>query len=92
MTESLGFNNELNNNSHIKIYPNPAENILNIDSESKSIDSLTLFDINGRQISQHMYSTCPTKILLNVPNIDSGIYILRITSGDQVYHKKLFKK
>ena len=92
LTESLGFNNELNNNSHIKIYPNPAENILNIDLESKSIDSLTLYDINGRQIFQHMYSTYPTKILLNVPNIDSGIYILRITSGEQVYHKKVFKK
>ena len=92
LTESLGFNNELNNNSHIKIYPNPAENILNIDLESKSIDSLTLYDINGRQIFQHMYSTYPTKVLLNLPNIDSGIYILRITSGEQVYHKKVFKK
>lgn len=70
----------------IKVYPNPASNILSIQSEVR-IDSIELFDSNGRVV-QAAFDNPST---LQVQQLQSGIYFLKITSNGAVKNMKFVK-
>lgn len=52
----------------IKIYPNPANNILYIES-LLSIEQIDIYDISGRKLKQ-----------LSIDNLSNGIYFIKITA------------
>ena len=63
----------VDNNQYIKIYPNPANVILNI--ESKGIESLVveIFNINGKKVKSN-----EVKNSLLISDLPNGVYIVRI--------------
>lgn len=65
----------------LKIYPVPADNRLFVHAE-QNIGQITLFDLNGRLISDFRGGT--GKITLDVSGLTPGLYILRAThdNGD----------
>lgn len=64
-----------------KIYPNPANQEINIDSPcSEENISITLYDIMGKQVLFSPGNSEGT-MKLNVSNLDTGSYILKIESG-----------
>ncbi len=69
----------------IKVFPNPAVNqaSVNIKGNYKGIVSLSLYDITGRMIqSQNMSAAAGSvSITLDLSNLESGIYLLRINNG-----------
>lgn len=70
----------------IKVFPNPVNNgFVNIESETANDLSIELFDINGRRVLQ----TNLTSDLLNVTDIKSGLYLLKISSNDKASISKL---
>ena len=66
----------------IKLYPNPANDCLNITSEY-AIEHITIYDLTGRVVKQIDQTT--TRIDLN--NISSGFYLLKVTTeqGNAMY-------
>ncbi len=66
--ESEAFN-------QFKIYPNPAKNILKIESSLNKFGKVKLFDLNGILILQKELNYSNT---LNISDLTDGIYLLRI--------------
>jgi|GEM_PF-5898201 len=63
-------------NSGLRIYPNPATNILNIEqTQTIQSQSLMLYDIYGRKVRDINFSTPSVHIDLN--GLASGVYFLR---------------
>jgi len=80
---ALDPNTEIQENvfDNIRIYPNPARDNINIIAESR-IDQLEVINHMG----QAVYKTSSENKILNidVSQLESGIYIFRIVSGNEV--------
>ena len=75
--------------STISIYPNPVENVLNINSGDSKIAVIQLFDATGKLISTFNGMTNT----LDVSALATGIYILTITDENgRVSRSKVVKK
>jgi len=66
----------------ITIYPNPAENVINI-SSSNQINNVTIYNYVG----QTVYNG--NSIQINTSNFDAGVYIIRIETNDGSTTEKL---
>ena len=70
----------------LSIYPNPVnEGFVNINSKIDGKKSIELFDLNGRAI---LTKTLDTNTL-DVSNVGSGIYLLKVTISNRSTTKKL---
>lgn len=66
----------------IKLYPNPTEDILNIDCNSR-IEKVDIYDINGNGLGSHFGDT-----QIRLSELESGVYFIRIFFDN---HYKIFK-
>ena len=73
----------------IKIYPNPVQEILNIESVEKI--SVQVFDLQGRMLMNQLVSA--GTISMNVDKLSIGTYIIRMSDdmGTRVKNFKLVK-
>jgi len=82
--------NEVNyDNSMIVIYPNPAKNIVTI-SSSRTIESLEIIDISGKQLMTSRVNTNETSV--DVSNLSAGIYFVKVYSAFGVKTEKIVKE
>lgn len=84
VTDSLLSIDENNQNS-ISIYPNPANTILNIDFPGGSINESTIievYDIQGKLVKSVAKDNNDTFTSINISDLKSGFYILKIKSED----------
>lgn len=71
------------NNQKIKIYPNPANNLLTIELADE-IEEITLYDVHGKKAdATAIQSTKSAQI--SVANLADGIYLVRIKLTNQNY-------
>lgn len=76
-------------NLKISIYPNPAEEIIHINTESKPIKSIKISDLNGRLI----FESVSDDLDINVSKLQSGIYMLELKfEHNLIANKKIIKK
>ncbi|AXG68283.1 hypothetical protein KORDIASMS9_00476 [Kordia sp. SMS9] len=74
----------------VKLYPNPATDILYIELEKSELIRLQLVDIHGKQI---LTKTATSKqIELNISNLKSGMYFLKLSSNTARLTKKITVK
>ena len=72
--------------SHIKLYPNPAEDILQIEAtENFQIERIELFDIGGKKVKEFSKN----ELTLNISGFNSGIYFIKLTGMEGVLTKKI---
>ena len=71
----------------LALYPNPASSILNIATKA-IIDSISVSDINGRFVATNLFDS--NKI--DVQNLQSGIYFIRIESNSESKTLKFVKE
>jgi len=78
--------------SQLQVYPNPVGETLNIDlAENHEILSISIMEINGKVLNfMKLSNVQSTKI--DMSNISSGIYFLRIQSANHNSLIKLIKK
>ncbi|GAB5539397.1 MAG: hypothetical protein Salg2KO_15000 [Salibacteraceae bacterium] len=78
----------------LKVYPNPARDVVNFDLGSAAISngSIELMDITGRVVSDQIISTGQTKGLINVSSIDAGTYSVRVTLEGEVFTTTVVKQ
>ncbi len=70
-------------NRSLKLYPNPASTWLKLDLSEDQPVSVSLFDLQGREVMQSKAT------LLNTQNLNSGMYIIRAMQDGQVYSAKI---
>ena len=70
----------------VTIYPNPAQNILNINT-NQPIENISITDINGRLVLKQDYSST-----IDISNISKGIYFLSLRLKNSTITKKIIIK
>ena len=88
---ALGVSSNAINEDTITLYPNPTNNVLNIDNKSgQEIKNITVYAINGAKVKQLKTSDTLTSIAVN--DLQSGVYFVKIEMNDQVLNYKFIKK
>ena len=82
---------ELENVDALKIYPQPADNHLNITLEFKEDDKkyLALCDVQGRVLLSRTLDQNFHNVVLDVSDLNSGIYFLKIKSRNSLSTKQV---
>jgi subtilisin-like proprotein convertase family protein len=77
----------------LAIYPNPANNEINIKISTPSSDAVRvkIFDLQGRLIKENRYDAMARGFSkrVDVSSLSSGIYLMKISQGDKSGTKKL---
>lgn len=77
--------------SNFAVYPNPATNVLNINTKgSTSMNQIQLTDINGR-IVKTVNAAQVSETQINIGDLNSGVYFLKISSDLGVGTSKIIK-
>lgn len=69
------------------IYPNPANEIIYINSENQPINDLSVIDINGREVMAASFENV-LNATLDISSLSSGIYLITIESNQKSVVKK----
>jgi uncharacterized repeat protein (TIGR01451 family) len=81
-----GIKNIINLNNTISLYPNPTNNLLYIKTEGIHPETITIYDVEGRDAA-----TMPYTPEIDVHNLVAGVYLLEITSTEGVARKRWVK-
>lgn len=73
----------------LKYYPNPTDSELNI-SYKEAIKSVEVFDILGKQVKAEKFDT--TDVRINVSNLASGTYMIKVTTENGSQFVKVVKR
>jgi hypothetical protein len=88
---TLGLGTALSINELIaqttEIYPNPANNVLNIVSYTVGIDKINIYNLNGQLVLNKEVNN--NQKTLNISSLESGIYIVDILSENTSVKRKL---
>jgi Secretion system C-terminal sorting domain len=88
---SVGINSTLNSEDGVKIYPNPANDQVNVELKglaSGDVYSLEILDATGRLISKEENIQSATKTI-NTSSLSAGMHYVRIVSGKDARVEKL---
>ncbi|REG87318.1 endonuclease [Winogradskyella sediminis] len=77
------------NLEHITLHPNPVKNELTIGLKSNITTNIEIFDILGKRVLRQRISKTSG---INVTDLRTGIYIVKMTQGDSTITKKLIKQ
>lgn len=83
----------INNNDifSLTIWPNPVKNSLNLSVDDSSIGATcNIVNINGQVIKEFEISS--VEEVINVENLNSGVYILRLYKGNNVVVSRFLKE
>jgi hypothetical protein len=79
------FDEKINNST--KIYPNPANNFLNIVSLKTGISSVEIYNLNGQLVLNKEVNN--NQKTINISSLEGGIYIVDILSENTSVKRKL---
>ncbi len=74
---------------NINVYPNPANDKLNIDLMGADVNSITVSDISGRVLMNQNVSSNETVVNMSVAELAAGMYFVQLHSGAEVVTKKI---
>ena len=83
------------NNEAIQIFPNPFNDIININSKeaSSTTVTITLYDLTGRILGRYsMYKNSPQNFSLNFSDLSAGAYLMMVKSSEKASSFKIFKQ
>lgn len=76
--------------NQVKIYPNPTQDIINIEFVAGLYSQIQLVDSNGKILQQVSLNSLATQTTISLNNIASGIYLLRL-NGNVPLVKRIVK-
>lgn len=74
----------------ITLYPNPAKNTLQLNTEDRTINQINIYTMTGSKVLQLDVGTISPTI--NISNLASGVYFVQLYSGKNVTLKKFVKE
>lgn len=73
------------------IYPNPANDLLNIVLGMEKDYKVSMFDFTGKKINADNISSTPEKVMFDMKDLAKGIYFIRIENNEASYTYKVIK-
>ncbi len=74
----------------ITLYPNPAKNTLQLNTQDQTIDQVNIYTMSGSKVLQLDIDTVSPTV--DVSSLASGVYYLQLYSGKNVALKKFVKE
>jgi hypothetical protein len=74
----------------VKIYPSPAQNYINIESQLNGPTQVVLSSLTGQQFKNESFRG--NSHILNIADLDAGIYILQVVIDNQPFAKIVVKQ
>jgi len=82
-----------NYQSEIKVFPNPATNVVNLlGLKNSSKADILISDISGNIIQQYRWEIRNNALNIPIATLNPGIYIISISSKEQSLQTKFYKK
>ena len=78
----------------VKVYPNPANDIINIEFESKQNNqfAISLFNINGQLVERKIQKGTSVKTTFTTSQLNNGVYMITISTGNKLlFRNKIMK-
>lgn len=81
LVDNTGFD-ELLTKSNVSLYPNPVNDMLNIEFNkySNELVEIEIIDLTGKVVKQHQLTNYTTSISLE--GLETGVYFVKLTSGE----------
>jgi len=73
----------------IKLFPNPFQDQINVQS-NLPIDDIVIYTIDGQRIYNNDFSS-QSDLNINLNGLSSGVYLMKISSGQSTLTKRLIK-
>ena len=91
-TTNVDIENRLANS--IALYPNPANDVVNVECTMYNVQSVDVIDVYGKVVrtvvGANNYSPLPTRI--NISGLAAGMYFVRVTTEESVVTKQFVKR
>jgi hypothetical protein len=69
-----------------KLYPNPARNVVMVESSSNQNTLLTIFGLNGKPVLEQNINQRAT---IDVSSLSAGVYLIALQSSEKTVYEKL---
>ncbi|MFT6137796.1 MAG: Leucine-rich repeat (LRR) protein [Salibacteraceae bacterium] len=86
--QDLGIN-ENAVNALVKLYPNPVQNELFVESKDEQITEMTILDYSGRVVKVITNTNANS---IDVSELNQGVYLLKVSTGNGVSTKRFIKQ
>jgi len=73
-----------------KLYPNPANDVINVSNAADAIEKVIITDMNGRVVKSVVLGVNDAQI--NISELSKGVYFLQATSNGASVTEKIVKK
>ncbi|MGX7667737.1 VPS10 domain-containing protein [Flavobacterium pedocola] len=86
------LSNEVFDISNVAVYPNPSSGIFNVALGDFIPEAITVYDLSGKIIlTDERVTISNSSYLLNLTNVATGIYFVKIASDDKSVVKRIIK-
>lgn len=87
LTTGIG---EAINNLDAEVFPNPATDFINVKAaENQMIDRIEIYSTNGQQVFSSAFPDMSREVSLNVSELQSGVYLVHVFSGNRKAIRKI---
>jgi uncharacterized repeat protein (TIGR01451 family) len=78
--------------NQLKVFPNPANEVLNINLQNSMIENCIITNALGQTVYNSANEiNANHKIQLNISNLNQGVYFVKVRAGDGSYNAKFVK-
>lgn len=81
---SLSNNQNLNEETTVLVYPNPAKDVIKVKSNYLHNHNVRLYDITGKLLLEKRMKGNAAEIDINVEHVSKGVYVISIWSDEKV--------
>ncbi|MCW3122561.1 MAG: Peptidase family protein [Flavipsychrobacter sp.] len=74
---------------NIHVFPNPANDVVNVDMAGINVSRITITDVQGRQVQELAPDATQTAVTVPVNNYAAGIYFINLYTDSEVVTKKI---
>ena len=82
--------NTIKNNINIQIFPNPANDQLNITTGLSQIQEISIVDLTGQQVLRQNPPT-GTNFAIDISGLSAGVYLINIKANSEEFHTRFMK-
>jgi len=76
--------------NNCKIYPNPTSGIINLEFANNNIKQISISDLTGKTIIEKV--KIQQNEMIDLSNFESGIYIIKIQTDNEIFTTKIIKE
>ncbi|OQA12463.1 MAG: hypothetical protein BWY67_00279 [Bacteroidetes bacterium ADurb.Bin397] len=87
---TTGLSEPQSNQQFIKVYPNPANDLITIHSAGKELQQVQIFDLKGQMLLNQI--PLQTEVSIQIHHLQPGVYILKAKTETGVESIRVIKK